>query len=49
MIERAITVVIPTFNNVDVLRTCIDGWRQHGGPREIVCAGMRQVTKGRTA
>jgi GT2 family glycosyltransferase len=32
MTEPAITVVIPTFNNVDVLRTCIDGWRQHGGP-----------------
>jgi GT2 family glycosyltransferase len=32
MTEPAITVVIPTFNNVDVLRTCIDGWREHGGP-----------------
>jgi O-antigen biosynthesis protein len=32
MIEPAITVVIPTFNNVDVLRTCIAGWRDYGGP-----------------
>jgi GT2 family glycosyltransferase len=32
MTEPVITVVIPTFNNVDVLRTCIDGWRRHGGP-----------------
>jgi GT2 family glycosyltransferase len=31
MIEPSVTVVIPTFNNVDVLRTCIDGWRTHGG------------------
>jgi GT2 family glycosyltransferase len=26
-----ISVVVPTFNNVDVLRTCVDGWREHGG------------------
>lgn len=26
-----ITVVVPTFNNLDVLRQCIDGWREHGG------------------
>lgn len=32
MIEPAITVVIPTFNNVVVLRTCIEAWREHGGP-----------------
>lgn len=33
MIEPAITVVIPTFNNVEVLRTCLAGWRAHGGPQ----------------
>ncbi len=27
----SISVVVPTFNNVDVLRTCVDGWREHGG------------------
>jgi GT2 family glycosyltransferase len=27
----ALTVVIPTFNNVDVLRRCVAGWREHGG------------------
>jgi GT2 family glycosyltransferase len=27
----ALSVVIPTFNNVDVLRQCLDGWREHGG------------------
>jgi predicted Rdx family selenoprotein len=27
----AISVVVPTFNNLDVLRRCIDGWRTHGG------------------
>jgi GT2 family glycosyltransferase len=31
MIAPAITVVIPTFNNVDILRTCIAAWREHGG------------------
>jgi GT2 family glycosyltransferase len=28
----ALSVVIPTFNNVDVLRRCVDGWQTHGGP-----------------
>jgi glycosyltransferase involved in cell wall biosynthesis len=32
MSSPAISIVIPTFNNVDVLRQCVDGWRQHGGP-----------------
>lgn len=27
----AVSIVVPTFNNVDVLRECLDGWRQHGG------------------
>lgn len=27
----ALTVSIPTFNNLDVLTQCIDGWRTHGG------------------
>lgn len=26
-----LSVVVPTFNNVDVLRKCLDGWRVHGG------------------
>jgi GT2 family glycosyltransferase len=30
--EPTLTVVIPTFNNVDVLRRCLSGWREHGGP-----------------
>lgn len=31
MTHPSISVVIPTFNNVEVLRTCLDGWRTHGG------------------
>lgn len=31
MTNPSITVVIPTFNNAEVLRTCLDGWRTHGG------------------
>lgn len=27
-----LSVVIPTFNNVDVLRRCLDGWERFGGP-----------------
>jgi GT2 family glycosyltransferase len=27
----AISVVVPTFNNLDVLRKCVDGWRERGG------------------
>jgi GT2 family glycosyltransferase len=27
----AISVVVPTFNNLDVLRQCVDSWREHGG------------------
>jgi len=27
----AISVIVPTFNNLDVLRQCVDGWREHGG------------------
>lgn len=30
--EPKLTIVIPTFNNVDVLRGCLDGWAAHGGP-----------------
>lgn len=26
-----LSIVIPTFNNVDVLRRCMDAWREHGG------------------
>jgi GT2 family glycosyltransferase len=33
MTSPEISVVIPTFNNVDVLRTCVAAWREHGGPR----------------
>jgi hypothetical protein len=32
MTQIHLSVVIPTFNNVEVLRQCLDGWRQHGGP-----------------
>ena len=32
MTAPALTVVIPTFNNVDVLRTCVAAWREYGGP-----------------
>jgi len=31
MSAPALTVVIPTFNNVDTLRTCVASWREHGG------------------
>ncbi|MDQ3346360.1 MAG: glycosyltransferase [Acidobacteriota bacterium] len=31
MTAPALTVVIPTFNNVDVLRTCVGAWREYGG------------------
>jgi glycosyltransferase involved in cell wall biosynthesis len=31
MTAPSLSVVIPTFNNVDVLRRCVDGWRRHGG------------------
>jgi hypothetical protein len=31
MTEPAISVVIPTFNNVEVLRTCVGAWQRHGG------------------
>lgn len=47
MTEPAITVVIPTFNNVEVLRTCIAGWREHGGPLVeliVVEDGCRDAT-----
>lgn len=27
-----LSIVIPTFNNLDVLRQCLDGWRLQGGP-----------------
>lgn len=29
--DPVISVVVPTFNNLDVLRQCVDGWREHGG------------------
>lgn len=28
-----LSVIIPTFNNADVLRQCLAGWRDHGGER----------------
>ena len=28
-----LSVVVPTFNNVDVLRRCLESWQQHGGDR----------------
>jgi glycosyltransferase involved in cell wall biosynthesis len=31
MPEPVISVVVPTFDNLGVLRQCIDGWREHGG------------------
>lgn len=31
MTSPTLSVVIPTFNNLEVLRTCIDSWRGHGG------------------
>ena len=34
MIEApALTVSIPTFNNLEVLKQCVDGWRTFGGDR----------------
>ena len=27
-----LSVVIPTFNNLAVLRQAVDAWREHGGP-----------------
>jgi GT2 family glycosyltransferase len=47
MSTPAITIVIPTFNNVDVLRRCIAAWREHGGSQvELVVVedGCRDVT-----
>lgn len=32
MTDPVLSVVIPSFNNRDVLRTCLDAWREHGGP-----------------
>jgi O-antigen biosynthesis protein len=26
-----LSIVIPTFNNLEVLRRCVDAWREHGG------------------
>ena len=28
-----LSIVVPTFNNVDVLRQCLEAWQQHGGDR----------------
>ena len=48
MIEApGLTAVIPTFNNLEVLKQCIDGWRTHGGDRiELVVVedGCRDAT-----
>jgi GT2 family glycosyltransferase len=47
MTTPVLSVVIPTFNNVEVLRTCLDGWRQHGGPGVeliVVEDGCRDAT-----
>jgi GT2 family glycosyltransferase len=27
-----LSIVIPTFNNLEVLKQCLDAWRLHGGP-----------------
>jgi hypothetical protein len=32
----ALSVVIPTFDNVNVLRRCLDGWQRYGGDRTEV-------------
>lgn len=29
----ALSIVVPTFNNVDVLRRCLEAWQHHGGDR----------------
>lgn len=35
--DPVLSVVIPTFNNLDVLRQCVDCWQRHGGDRvEII-------------
>ena len=42
-----ISVVIPTFNNVDVLRRCLESWREYGGDDlEIIVVedGCRDAT-----
>ena len=46
MIDRpALSVAIPTFNNVDVLRRCLDGWQSHaaGAPVELVVVVVRGI------
>jgi len=43
----ALSVSIPTFNNLEVLKQCIDGWRTHGGDRiEVIVVedGCRDAT-----
>lgn len=43
-----ISVVIPTFNNVDVLRRCVHGWRAHGGDAVeliVIEDGCRDATQ----
>ena len=48
MIESpALSVSIPTFNNLEVLKQCLDGWRTHGGDRiEVIVVedGCRDAT-----
>ena len=48
MVDPQLSVVIPTFNNVDVLARCLDGWRVYAGdqPVEIVVIedGCRDAT-----
>jgi GT2 family glycosyltransferase len=42
-----LSVVIPTFNNVDVLRQCLDSWQRHGGNQiEVIVVedGCRDAT-----
>jgi GT2 family glycosyltransferase len=42
-----LSVVIPTFNNADVLRRCLESWRTHGGSHvEIIVVedGCRDAT-----
>lgn len=47
MSAPAVSVVIPTFNNVDVLRRCVESWRLNGGANVeliVVEDGCRDAT-----
>jgi GT2 family glycosyltransferase len=32
-VTPVLSIVVPTFNNVDALRQCLEAWQQHGGDR----------------